>query len=684
MDYTQKAIIRHEKGLHARVAAMVVQQAHELQQLYQVSLTFSCRGREKIIPSLVPLVSLRLEQGAEIWVAGQGVAAIAAVAAMVDFLESDFQLPNTQVINQMDRLLQDSAFAAGEIFASLANGLIVIDEQDIITVFNPAAEAIMGLSAAAVIGKPSSEVIPGSRLHIVNRTMTPELGCRQVIGNAVLITNRTPIIIDGQAKGAVGIFEDISAVEKLSWELCEIKGLQKRLELVLESAQDGICVTDREGYITYVNPAYIQIVEQRPEQLLGQQVAVISPDGARQQALRTGLPVVGSISKKHNGITVIGNANPIIVDGEVTGVVSIIKKVTDMQELMDKLQQAAAKAEYFEHELRRTKKPGKAFAKLVGCSGKMLDALAIAAKAAEGVSTVLIRGESGTGKELVAEGIHYGSARATGPFVRVNCAAIPANLLESELFGHEKGAFTGAVRRKLGKFELAHKGTIFLDEIGELEKSMQVKLLRVLQQREFERVGGEQTVKIDVRIIAATNRDLEQMLLCGEFRDDLYYRLNVIPLFLPPLRERPEDIPLLAEHFLSRLATDSGKSTKGLRRSVLEVLMQYSWPGNIRELENIMERVVTLAEGDYIEDHDLPSYIRQKQQAEINCAVTGKLAAELLTWEDYEKQIIGLALAQCGSYNAAGKVLGITHKTVAAKAEKYGIVKAAGWEKRAP
>jgi transcriptional regulator with PAS, ATPase and Fis domain len=253
----------------------------------------------------------------------------------------------------------------------------------------------------------------------------------------------------------------------------------------------------------------------------------------------------------------------------------------------------------------------------------------------------------------------------------VNCGAIPGTLLESELFGHEKGAFTGAVKRKLGKFELADHGTIFLDEIGEMDKKMQVKLLRVLQQKEFDRVGGEETVHVDVRIIAATNRHLEDMVKDGTFRDDLYYRLNVIPIILPPLRDRIDDIPLLVEHFIEKVSVSTGKTVRSITPEAMDILMRYKWLGNVRELENVIERVITLMDSDTITVAALPSYIkgeaadREVQRLETESAV--------LPWEEYEKRIIAKALKQCGSFNAAAKELKITHKTVAAKARKYGL-----------
>jgi transcriptional regulator with GAF, ATPase, and Fis domain len=222
------------------------------------------------------------------------------------------------------------------------------------------------------------------------------------------------------------------------------------------------------------------------------------------------------------------------------------------------------------------------------------------------MSTVLIAGESGTGKELVARIIHYNSSRSQKPFVPINCAAIPRDLLESELFGHEKGAFTGALNARAGRFELAHNGTLFLDEIGELDPSLQVKLLRVLQEREFERVGGVKTIKVDVRILAATNKDLEKATREGKFREDLFYRLNVIPLNLPPLRERLDDIPLLLKHFIKKFSRKRDSRPFGISREAMECLMKYHWPGNVRELENLVERLMILVNADVASVADLP------------------------------------------------------------------------------
>ena len=478
---------------------------------------------------------------------------------------------------------------------------------------------------------------------------------------------------DFEERGA----ERIHQVDRL---LHENALMQQRLQMILEAVQDGICVVDSTGVITYVNPAYLRIVHKTPEMVVGTNVHETAPDGNRCGVLNSGIARIGSISHKKDGTTLVANVTPIFVEGEIAGVVSVSKDITELQTMMERLSQVSARAEYLEQELLRTKKTAQAFANYIGKSGKVVDVLALAAKAAASSATVLIQGESGTGKEVIAEGIHYASSRRRSPYIRVNCGAIPGALLESELFGHEKGAFTGAVKKKLGKFELADGGTIFLDEIGEMDKNMQVKLLRVLQQKEFYRVGGEENVHVDVRIIAATNRNLEQLVKEGGFREDLFYRLNVIPLVLPPLRDRVDDIPLLVEHFIEKISKETGRPVQGITPEAMTLLMHYSWPGNVRELENVIERVITLMDGDRIETAALPSYIKgdsriaEPAQAVASAAPQPAAGEEVRTWEEYEKEIIAHALQQAGSFNAAGKLLRISHKTVAAKARKYELV----------
>ncbi len=313
------------------------------------------------------------------------------------------------------------------------------------------------------------------------------------------------------------------------------------------------------------------------------------------------------------------------------------------------------------------------FDEIASTSHAMEEVLNLAGRVAGSTATVLLRGESGTGKELIARAIHYHSPRAERPFVKVNCAALPETLLESELFGHEKGAFTGAAARRIGRFEAADGGTIFLDEIGDLAPGVQVKLLRVLQEREFERLGGNETLKVDVRVVAATNRDLEQAMAEGAFREDLYYRLNVVTVAIPPLRERKEDIPALMEHFIARYARENRKKISGVTAEARDLLMRYSYPGNVRELENIMERAVVLAKGGAIASRDLPLHLKTTESDEKLCVKkTGSSLNETL--DTVERGLILEALKESGGVQTkAAERLGISERVLRYKLKKYRI-----------
>ena len=306
---------------------------------------------------------------------------------------------------------------------------------------------------------------------------------------------------------------------------------------------------------------------------------------------------------------------------------------------------------------------------IIGNSNKMREVYQMITQVSKSNATVLIRGESGTGKELVANSIHYNSLREKNPFVKVNCAALPVTLIESELFGHEKGAFTGAIKQKIGKFELAHKGTIFLDEIGSLDTNVQVNLLRILQEKEFERVGGHQTIKTDVRIIAATNKNLEAAVEDETFRGDLYYRLNVFPIYMPPLRERKTDILLLADYFLENYAAENHKNIKRFSTPAIDMLMEYHWPGNVRELENCIERAVLLCEEGVIHSYHLPPTLQTGKESDTLPALSIEDAVASL-----EKEMIIDALKNTrGNITLATKILQTTVRKFAYKARKYGV-----------
>lgn len=370
-----------------------------------------------------------------------------------------------------------------------------------------------------------------------------------------------------------------------------------------------------------------------------------------------------------NGIRYIVHRIPIKKDGKVIGAIGkvMFRQLNEVSELFKRLQKAENKASFYHQQLQKSESARFTWDHIFSKDPYMEKLKKSAAKAAKGRSTVLVRGESGTGKELFAHAIHNSSARSDGKFVVVNCAAIPEDLLESEFFGYEEGAFTGAKQRgKIGKFDLANGGTLFLDEIGDMSLSLQAKLLRVLQEREFYRVGGNVRVKVDVRIIAATNRNLEEMVKQGEFREDLYYRLNVISLNIPPLRERVQDVEYLITGLMKELNSMLGTSITGISSQAKAALLRYGWPGNVRELRNVLERAMTFAEHGKIQAEDLPDYLI----AQLSSPPTEQISLA----EDAELGAIKKALSQANGNKAkAARLLGISRSGLYEKLKKYQL-----------
>jgi two-component system response regulator HydG len=357
------------------------------------------------------------------------------------------------------------------------------------------------------------------------------------------------------------------------------------------------------------------------------------------------------------------------VEALKNGAYDYLTKPLDFDELRLTMQRAMDHTHLREENRLLKESLGRQFdaRNIIGRSQAMVKLLESVAQVAASEATVLITGESGTGKEMIAGAIHFNSLRKDGPFVRINCAAITETLLESELFGHEKGAFTGAHRRKEGRFVQAHGGSLFLDEISEMSQAMQVKLLRVLQERELTRVGGEDAVKVDVRVIAATNRDLLQDMEAGRFREDLYYRLNVVNLLVPPLRQRREDIPLLAQHFLKRFSEKNRKNFKGITPQAMDSLLKHDWPGNVREIMNAVERGVVLGRSEYLDVDDLPLLTDESGAGRGDSPLRQELSLE-----EAEKSAILKALESTGGNKSeAARRLGITRKTLTAKLKKY-------------
>lgn len=357
------------------------------------------------------------------------------------------------------------------------------------------------------------------------------------------------------------------------------------------------------------------------------------------------------------------------------GALDYLTKPIDLDELLLIFQKVLERSHLIKEnrELKTKLQERYTFNNIVYASPKMEEVMGLVARVAPSQTTVLIRGESGTGKELIANAIHYASLRSGKPFVIVSCSAIPETLLESELFGHEKGAFTGAAQRRIGRFEEADAGTIFLDEIGEISPGIQVKLLRILQEKEFQRLGSNVTLKIDVRVIAATHRNLEESMKKGQFREDLYYRLNVISISLPPLRERKEDIPILIDYFLKKYSERNQKKISDISKEARALLLRHPYPGNVRELENLIERAVVLCRGELITTRDLPFHLQEEKSERLGpVPAKDKRLPESL--EEIERDLIVKALHQHqGVQTKAAESLGISERVLRYKLKKYGI-----------
>ena len=426
-------------------------------------------------------------------------------------------------------------------------------------------------------------------------------------------------------------------------ELLMIKEVKEQLSVILNSAQEGIQLADKDGIIKYVNQGYTRITGIPASERIGCSVFDVSPDGALAEVIKTGKPCLGKPNRAvGSNAEVISNAAPVIVNGEMTGAVVVFQDITEVIRLAKELRRSSSVIDGLEDEIKKLNKNRASFKDIVSKSEKMKAIIKIAKKAAREDTTILITGESGTGKEIFANAIHEESMRNSKPLIKVNCAAIPENLLESELFGYEAGAFTGASKMKLGKFELANEGTIFLDEIGDMSSVLQAKLLRVIQEQEIERVGGTHPVKIDVRIISATNQNLLELIHQGRFREDLYFRLNVINIHIPPLRERKEDVLALVDIYIQEFNRKFHKNVKGVTSKAEGLLLSYNWPGNVRELKNILERTILMADGGWITEDLLLPYFNQLNKKT-------KIKGGIISLDEMERRLIKRALEEYGT-----------------------------------
>ncbi|MBC2724132.1 sigma 54-interacting transcriptional regulator [Desulfosporosinus sp.] len=442
---------------------------------------------------------------------------------------------------------------------------------------------------------------------------------------------------------------------------------------ILNNINDVVLVIDSDTVIVYLNEAYSKVLGVPVSNALGRRLEELEPGSRTIKVLRTGVASSNNVGYLESlDMNVVGSTFPFYDNGKIIGAISIFRNVNEVVQLKSELEQTKGIADYLKEQLEQWEKLPHSFKEYVGQNSRLKETLVLAAKVARTESTVLILGESGVGKEVLARAVHNSSRRKDKPMIKVNCAAIPEDLIESELFGYEDGAFTGAKKGgKLGKFELANSGTIFLDEIGDMSLTMQAKLLRVLQEKEFERVGGTKTIKIDIRVIAATNRDLESMVQNETFRRDLYYRLNIVPLILTPLRERKDDLLALSKTFLKQFARQVDYELT-LSPQVMSIFQAYDWPGNIRELQNVLEHASIVCGGDMIEIRHLPALFTTADGQ--YSSVQNKPYAVKENVARFEKELILLALANNNNNRTnTMKSLGISRRAFYNKLHRYGI-----------
>ncbi|MDX5474307.1 MAG: sigma 54-interacting transcriptional regulator [Bacillaceae bacterium] len=561
------------------------------------------------------------------------------------------------------------------IFNMLHDGLVVIDQTGKVILFNKSAERIAGINKKSIIDQHILEFIPSSRLIDVLHSKKIEKNKELLLENGKkIITTRSPLIDeDGKVIGAFSVFKDITEVVNLAEEVTNLKGIQTMLEAIIQSSDDAISVVDEFGRGLLINPAYSRLTGLKKEQIIGKPATTDISEGEsmHMKVLETRRPVRGvkmkvGPSKKE----VLVNVAPVLVDGKLKGSVGVVHDVSEIQTLTNELDRA--------RQIIRTLEAKYSFDDIIGSSEEMSLAIEQAKLGARTPATVLLRGESGTGKELFAHAIHNASNRKFNKFIRVNCAALSESLLESELFGYEEGAFSGAKHGgKKGLFEEANNGSIFLDEIGELSANTQAKLLRVLQEQEIIRVGGTKSIPINVRVIAATNVNLEKGIATGSFREDLYYRLNRMPIHIPPLRKRKEDIEALSKHLLTKINQDYGRNVEGLTRKALQYLETYNWPGNVRELENILGRAIIFMNYHeiMIDMHHVPD-LQIKENIEEGNTIQLDTEAQSLSemLESYEATILSKVLKKHnGNKTKAAKELGVSIRNFYYKIEKYKL-----------
>lgn len=560
------------------------------------------------------------------------------------------------------------------ILNNIRDGMIVINREERIKFVNQSAQRIIGSKKDQLEGRHIMEVIPNSRLPEVLRSERKEVNQKLFLENGKkIITTRIPIInAEDKLIGAFAIFKDITEVVNLAEENTDLKEIKTMLEAIIHSSDEAISVADEDGNGLIINPAYTRITGLKESDIIGKPASsdISEGESMHMKVLETRRPVRRVRMKVGPGKKdVLVNVAPVIVDGKIKGSVGVLHDVSEIQSLTSELKRA--------RQIIRNLEAKYTFDDIIGTSPEMKLALEQGKVGARTPATVLLRGASGTGKELFAHAIHNESDRKHHKFIRVNCAAIAESILESELFGYEEGAFSGAKHGgKKGLFEEANMGSIFLDEIGELSLNMQAKLLRVLQENEIIRVGGTEPIALNVRIIAATNVNLEKAIMHQSFREDLYYRINRLPIFIPSLEERLSDLPELAEHIIQKLNEDYGRKVRAMDERAMGYMRNYDWPGNIRELENVIGRAMIYMDinEEFIRRKHIPELGTSSQDTHKEKAPRASAMPLQAAMEQYEKELIKEVYQQNG-YNKtkSAEDLQISIRNLYYKINKYQI-----------
>lgn len=480
------------------------------------------------------------------------------------------------------------------------------------------------------------------------------------------------LVLDGEE--ILGCINMVSAFECVNDERYREN---KKLNMILESIHEGVCVINKECIVTFWNSAAEKLYKIDKEDICGKNIKEIFPNALIVQTLEKNKTYENIKHRPNKQAQVILSTTPLVIDGIVIGAVSTDRDISEMEKLSKDLLKERGMVEELKSQVMELTQDKYHFDKIIGKSKTLTDCIKLSKKVAKTDASVLITGESGTGKEVFARAIHKESGRV-GSFIPINCSAIPANLLESELFGYEEGAFTGAKKKgKPGKFELAHGGTLFLDEIGDMPVIMQAKLLRVLQDGMITRVGGEKTLEVNTRIIAATHKDLKEMMKREEFREDLYYRLNVVSVEIPALRDRREDIPDLIDSFIDEFALKNGMGDMGISLDAMKILTDYDWSGNIRQLRNTIERLVILSQENLIEVSDIPKEIVNSVNTPNFMEFKNADEIDLKdVVENFEREIIkNTLLMENGNKARVAERLNLKRSTLYYKLELYGIEK---------